>query len=222
MSVALNLETPMYIIMTNNYSKLFAAALALLVAAGPAHADILTYHAKLDGPSEAPPNASPGTGWATVRIDTVTGDIRIRAEFSGLQGPTTAAHIHGPTADPLSGAAGVMTQTPSFIGFPLGVTQGSFDQTYSLLDSGFYRPGFLAAFLPLYNNDTALATAAASEAFLASLRDGKAYFNVHSTSFPGGEIRGFFQAPDGGATLALLSLGLAGMGGVRRWLRSRG
>lgn len=135
--------------MNTHYSKLFAAALALLVAAGSAHAEILTYHAKLDGPSEAPPNASPGTGWATVRIDTDTGDIRIWAGFSGLQGTTTAAHIHGPTLDPLLGTASVMTQTPAFVGFPLGVTQGTFDQTYDLLDPGFYRTGFLAAFLPL-------------------------------------------------------------------------
>lgn len=200
--------------MKTHYSKLFAAALALLVAAGSLRADILVYHAKLDGPSEAPPNASPGVGWATVRIDTDTGDIRIRAGFSGLQGTTTAAHIHGPTLDPLLGTASVMTQTPAFFGFPLGVTQGTFDQTYNLLDSGFYRPGFLA----IFNGDAA----AASQAFLASLKDEKAYFNVHSTVFGGGEIRGFFQAPDGGATLALLSLSLAGMGGVRRWLRSRG
>jgi hypothetical protein len=52
--------------MNTHSPKLFAAALALLVVAGSAQADILIYHAQLDGPSEAPPNASPGTGWATV------------------------------------------------------------------------------------------------------------------------------------------------------------
>jgi hypothetical protein len=48
-------------------------------------------------------------------------------------------------------------------------------------------------------NTPAFATAnggsvAASEAALfQAIADGKAYFNVHSASFPGGEIRGFLQ-----------------------------
>jgi hypothetical protein len=38
---------------------------------------------------------------------------------------------------------------------------------------------------------------------------GKAYLNIHTRAFPGGEIRGFFnQVPEPG-TLALLALGAA-------------
>jgi hypothetical protein len=106
-----------------------------------------------------------------------------------------------------------MTQVPLFENFPTGVMSGSYDRTFDLSSLSFYNPAFVTA-----QGGT---SDAARSAFLASLEGGKAYFNLHSSEFPGGEIRGFFQAPDGGATLALLSLGLAGMGGVRRWLRSR-
>ncbi len=90
----------------------------------------ITYIADLSGPSEAPHNASPGTGVAKVVFDNVAHTLRVQVEFSGLLGTTTAAHIHGPTATPFAGNAGVMTQTPSFSGFPLGVTSGTYDHLF--------------------------------------------------------------------------------------------
>ncbi|WP_139379481.1 CHRD domain-containing protein [Zoogloea sp. LCSB751] len=40
------------------------------------------------------PNASPATGAAMVVIDTVAHTMQVDVVFSGLLGPTTAAHIH--------------------------------------------------------------------------------------------------------------------------------
>src|SRR5262245_29005131 len=98
-------------------------ALVLAAALGGfavAHAAATTYTCLLDGPSESPPNASPGTGYAIVDIDPVAHTMRVQANFSGLNGITTACHIHGATAVPLTGTAGVATMTPAFTGFPLG------------------------------------------------------------------------------------------------------
>src|SRR2546426_810756 len=70
------------------------------------------FEAALNGPSEAPPNASPGTGLAFVTLDPVAHTMRVEVTFSGLIGTTTASHIHATTALPGTGTAGVATQTP--------------------------------------------------------------------------------------------------------------
>ena len=48
----------------------------------------------------------PGTGMATVTLNTVTGDVTVNGTFTGLTGPATAAHIHGPATPPA--AAGII------------------------------------------------------------------------------------------------------------------
>jgi hypothetical protein len=166
----------------------------------------ITYTANLDGPSESPPNASPGTGFATVVFDSAAHTLEIHATFSDLIGPTTAAHIHAATDSPFTGAAGVATQTPSFAGFPLGVTSGTYDHTFDLILASSWNPAFITAHG---------GTPAGAEAFLDSaLAEGRAYFNIHSTFRTGGEIRGFLVVP-APATLLLFGTGLAGLAGTR-------
>ena len=89
-------------------------------------ASIITYYATLSGPAESPPNASPGLGQAIVTIDDAGHTMHVQVTFSGLLGTTTASHIHTPTAGPFTGTAGVATTTPTFPGFPLGMTSGTY------------------------------------------------------------------------------------------------
>jgi hypothetical protein len=69
----------------------FAAAVAF---SGPAFAD--KFKATLDGKSEVPPNTSAATGTAEIDYDAATKKLTWKVTYSGLSGPATAAHFHGP------------------------------------------------------------------------------------------------------------------------------
>lgn len=180
-----------------------------LCASGASQAAI--YTTQLSGPAEAPPNTSAGTGSAIVNFDTATHVFSIDMSFSGLTGTTTASHIHCCIAPP--GTAPVATQVPTFNAFPLGVTSGSYGRTFDTLDITSWNTPFVAA-----NGGTA---AGAEAAFAAGLAAGTSYLNVHTTAFPGGEIRGFLtptatgQVPEPPA-LALLAISVGALVAARR------
>jgi hypothetical protein len=128
--------------MKNGFLRfIFGAALCAL--ATQASAAILIYDATLSGPSESPPNASPGTGFAEVTIDNIANTMRVEVTFSGLVALTTASHIHCCTASPGTGVAGVATTVPTFTDFPLGVTRGTYDHTFDMLIAASYNPAFI-------------------------------------------------------------------------------
>jgi hypothetical protein len=186
----------------------------LLGFASASHASVTNYATTMSGAKEVPSNSSPGIGAATVVIDDVANTMSLHVTFSGLVGTTSAAHIHCCTAEPEAGNAGVATTVPSFAMFPLGVTSGTYDMTLDLLSASTYNPAFVTA---------AGGTLALAEAqLLSGLAAGTSYFNIHTSTYPAGEIRGFLIAapiPEPGH-LAMLVMGLAGLAGVRRW-RSR-
>ena len=73
-----------------------AASAAFVASASPTYAAGTAYKAALNGGSEVPPTTSTGTGTATVTYDASTKTVTWQGSFSGLSGPATAAHIHGP------------------------------------------------------------------------------------------------------------------------------
>ncbi len=163
-------------------TSIFAAAIAagLLLAVSQASAAIFTFTTTLSGANENPPTVSAGTGTASVTWDDSTHMMTVSVAFSGLTGTTTASHIHCCASPPTN--VGVATQTPTFSSLPLGVTSGSFMQTFDMTQASSYNPAFVTL-----NGSVG----AAEAALLAGLHAGTAYLNIHTSMFPGGEIRGF-------------------------------
>jgi hypothetical protein len=188
--------------------RTFVLAVAVLCLSVACCANTYFYGADLSGPNESPANASPGIGTAYITIDDVANTMRVQVTFSGLIGTTTASHIHCCTTLPGTGTAGVATTTPTFAGFPLGVTSGTYDNTLNLLSTTSYNPSFITA-----NGGTA---ASAEAVLLAAIFADKTYLNVHSSFAPGGEIRGFLTPVPEPATMTLTAGGIVGLLGKLR------
>jgi hypothetical protein len=73
-----------------------AAGAVLLGSATPSRAAPLNFKATMNGATEVPPNQTTGTGTVTASFDPATKELTWSGTFSGLTGPATAAHFHGP------------------------------------------------------------------------------------------------------------------------------
>jgi hypothetical protein len=181
--------------------KKIVMLLAALTLGTQVQAHEVTYAGSLLGSSEVPASGSSGSGSATVIIDLDLVTMRVVLDFAGLTGNTTASHIHCCT---LPGSnVGVASMTPTFTDFPLGITFGSYDHTFDLAVASSYNPAFIT------NNGGTVSTAL--NALLLGLDDGKAYLNIHTTAFGGGEIRALLAPVPLPASAWLLLTGLAGL-----------
>lgn len=183
-------------------ASLFAAgALAAALSTSAFAHEPIVYKADLLGANEIPAVNSTGHGSAIVTLDEDAMTLRVQATFEDLVGNVTAAHIHCCTALPAAGNAGVATPVPTFPGFPSGVKEGSYDQTFDLSLASNWNTAFINL-----NGGT---VASAFETFSTALAQRKAYFNVHTTAFASGEIRGTLTPVPEPSSLALMGAGLA-------------
>jgi hypothetical protein len=95
----------------SNKTMLATLALGAAIAfAGPALADKMKV--SLDGKSQVPPNTSAGTGTADLDYDAASKKLSWKITYSGLSGPATAAHFHGPAAAGASAGVKVPIANP--------------------------------------------------------------------------------------------------------------
>jgi hypothetical protein len=112
-----------------------ALALAATVAfAGPAFAE--KFKATLSGKSEVPPNASAGTGTADMDYDAASKKLTWKLSYSGLSGPATAAHFHGPAEAGKN--AGVAVAIPNATKSPVEGSATLTDAQAADLEAGKY------------------------------------------------------------------------------------
>jgi len=150
---------------------------AITLAVSPAA--ILDYYTSLT------PEVSGGTGsgFATFQVDTSLNTLTLNTSWTGLSGLTTVAHIHCCTTNSGTGNAGVATTLPTFLDFPTGVSSGTFNIVLDLTAPSSFNPAFVT-------NNGGGTLPGATAALLAGMDTGRAYLNIHSTTFGPGEIRG--------------------------------
>lgn len=192
---------------------LFALVTVMFLSVPATYAAPIEFVATLTGGNEVPANASPGTGQAIVLLDLVAQTMEVDVTFSGLVGNTTASHIHCCLPSPAAPGVnvGVATTTPTFPGFPLGVTAGTYSHLFDLTAAATYNPAFVTAQGGVPGAEAAL---------VAGIEARETYLNIHTSQFPGGEIRGFLVSAPEPSALLLLGSGLAGLAGLG-WRRKR-
>ena len=104
---------------------------AIFLVCGPIHADQVKFTANL---SAGPRITSSGKGAATASLDTATKTLTWTVEYSGLSGPATAAHIHGP-ADP-GADAGVVVPFTGNLASPIKGSAALTDAQIAQLEAG--------------------------------------------------------------------------------------
>lgn len=108
--------------------------IATLACAGPACAE--KFKATLNGKTEVPANATSGTGTADIDYDPASKKLTWKLTYTGLTGPATAAHFHGP-AEPGKNA-GVAIAIPNATSSPVEGSATLNDTQAADLEAGKY------------------------------------------------------------------------------------
>jgi hypothetical protein len=149
----------------------------MVLAAGSSRVDNGKLTADLDGFQEVPSISTTGNGEFEARIDDAAQTIEYKLSFGDLEGPALVAHIHfaqrgvaGPVMIDLCGAT--KPACPAAGGTVMGTIVPA--DVKALLAQGIEAGNFVEA--------------------VRAIRSGNTYANVHTTRFPGGEIRGQIKA----------------------------
>jgi CHRD domain len=81
----------------------FAAFVTAVACAGLAQANPVSFKVPLSGAQSVPPIDSAGSGSADITYDSATRVVTWTITYSGLPGPATMAHFHGPAASGKNG-----------------------------------------------------------------------------------------------------------------------
>jgi hypothetical protein len=141
--------------------------------------------ARLSGFQEVPTLSTPAKGEFRAKIDRNDSELAYDLEYSGLMGNVTQAHIHlgarGTNGGIMIWLCGTATN-PGPMGTPVCPASGKVS-------------GVATAATVIGPAGQGVAPGEFAEA-LKAIRAGVAYANVHSTLFPGGEIRGQIRDED--------------------------
>ncbi|CAM3627964.1 CHRD domain-containing protein [Polaromonas hydrogenivorans] len=103
-------------------AALAVAATAAITGCGmmpgkPSSSNLIALSTQLRAANEVPPNASQGSGSVDAVLNKDSNLLRWKVNFTGLSGPATAAHFHGPAA--VGANAGVVLPWPGPVTSPM-------------------------------------------------------------------------------------------------------
>ena len=114
--------------------SLVTIIVGLFLVWGGAQSAEVNFKADLSGASEVPPVNTAGKGAATAALDTTTKTLSWTVTYSGLSGPATAGHIHGPAAPGAN--AGVLVPFSGSTASPIKGSATLTDAQISDLEAG--------------------------------------------------------------------------------------
>ena len=156
------------------------AVMATLLAAPVANSQTERFSASLSGAEEVPPINTAGTGAFEMTIQ--QGTITFSLTFSGLSSPLSVAHLH---FAPSKVAGGVMIFLCGGGNQPACPAATSGTITGTITAANVTGPGGQGI------------TPGDLDSALEAVRSDLSYANMHTTMFPGGEIRGNVQRGSG-------------------------
>lgn len=157
-----------------------ASIVAAAAVAAPAQAEVLKFHADLDGKYGSEPTGSPATGHAKVRVDTVTRRVSVDLHVAGItvdqlwtklvQRPIGPIHFHNYT-----GSASALA-----LPLPYGAAYHPKPNGIHVVMKDFD-----------YASDAALVNSKLTfDDFVDGIRKGLIVLNIHTNKFNPGEISG--------------------------------
>jgi hypothetical protein len=163
--------------------RVFTLVLATLAATAVACSDddkevlapvntTVTFTASLSGANEVPANASTATGTFTATLDTATYAFTYDITFTGLSGTVNNGHIHGPAAAGVNSGTTINFNTLAGATFSFGLSAGTAHGSTTL------------------NAGNQITATVNGDSLRKLMLAGLTYANIHTTAFPGGEIRG--------------------------------
>lgn len=114
------------------------AVSALTFVSLAAHAATIVLKADLTATHEVPAKDSAGTGTLKATFNTETNELTYHIEFSGLTGPVSAAHFHGPAAEGANAKPQVFIKTSPIVSPIDGKATLTPEQAKDLLSGQWY------------------------------------------------------------------------------------
>ena len=180
--------------MTKKVSLLAAAILAAGMSVTPARSDGengRNLRADLKGLREVPSVSTVARGSFRARVNQEGTAIEYQLNYQGLEGTVTQSHIHFGQHDVNGGISVWLCQTATNVS-PVPATPTCANPPS---DDEPEASGTLTAADVVGPAGQGIAATEFAE-LLRAIRGGSAYVNVHSSKFPGGEIRGQIRAND--------------------------